>query len=218
MLVVWRNLGMTRIFKITSWFVMTLLASYIALVSLRYFILSPEAATGEPFAQRFAQYITPLLFHAGGGAIALFLGAWNFWGAFRNKYLDLHRWFGRIYLLAVFVGGTAGLYLAVTAIGGLPTRIGFGTLALLWLATAAMAYLSIRQGDVQAHRGWVIRSYALTFSAVMLRLWLPLFLSLGYDFQEVYTTVAWLCWVPNLLAAELIISSRKRQNLVQTHN
>lgn len=195
---------------------MTLLASLIALVSLRYFILSPEAATGEPLAQRFAQYITPLLFHAGGGAIALFLGAWNFWGVFRNKYLDLHRWLGRIYLLAVFVGGTAGLYLALTAFGGLPTRIGFSTLAVLWLATAVMAYLRIRQGDVQAHREWVIRSYALTFSAVMLRLWLPLFFSLGFNFPEAYTTVAWLCWVPNLLVAELIISSRKRQNLVQT--
>jgi uncharacterized membrane protein len=197
---------------------MTLLASYIALFSLRYFILSPEVAIGEPFAQRFAQYITPLLFHAGGASIALFLGAWNFWGAFRKKYLDLHRWIGRIYLLAVVVGGTSGLFLAMTAVGGLPTRIGFGALAALWLATAVMAYLTIRQGDVQAHRAWVIRSYALTFSGVMLRLWMPLFLSLGYDFPEVYTTIAWLCWVPNLLAAELIISSsnRKRENLVQT--
>jgi hypothetical protein len=82
-------------------------------------------------------------------------------------------------------------------------------LGTLWLMTGVMAYLRIRQGDVQEHRAWMIRNYALTWSAVMLRLWLPLFFVLGYDFPEAYTTVAWLCWVPNLLVAELIIRNSK---------
>ncbi|HEX8197028.1 MAG TPA: DUF2306 domain-containing protein [Pyrinomonadaceae bacterium] len=200
---------MIRTLKITGWLAMTILASYIALVSFRYFILSPDVASGPPLAKRFAEYITPLLFHAGGGIVALSLGPWGFWAAFRNKYPLLHRWMGRIYLLSVLIGGIAGLYLAVTALGGLPTRIGFSMLGALWLTTGAMAYLRIRQGDVQVHRAWMIRSYALTFSAVMLRLWLPLFFVLGYDFPEAYTTVAWLCWVPNLLVAELIIRNGK---------
>jgi uncharacterized membrane protein len=188
---------------------MTALASLIALTSLRYFLLSPEVAIGPPLAQRFNEYMTPLLFHAGGGVVALSLGAWSFWGTFRNRYLGLHRWLGRVYLLAVLVGGMAGFYMALTAFGGLPTRIGFLMLAALWLTTGAMAYLRIRQGDVRAHREWMIRNYALTFSAVMLRVWLPLFLSLGYDFPEAYATVAWLSWAPNLLAAELIIGGGK---------
>ena len=184
---------------------MMILALLIALVSFRYFLLSPEVASGPPLGKRFAEYITPLLFHAGGGIVALSLGPWGFWGLFRNKYLHLHRWMGRIYLLAVLVGSIAGLYLAATAFGGLPTRIGFGMLGALWLTTGALAYLQIRQGKVQVHREWMIRNYALTFSAVMLRIWLPLFFALGYEFPEAYTTVAWLCWVPNLLVAEIII-------------
>ncbi|HEX8264730.1 MAG TPA: DUF2306 domain-containing protein [Pyrinomonadaceae bacterium] len=200
---------MIRTLKITGWLAMTILALYIAFVSFRYFILSPDEAAGPPLAKRFAEYITPLLFHAGGGIIALCLGPWGFWAAFRNKYLLLHRWMGRIYLLSVMIGGIAGLYMAMTALGGLPTRIGFSMLGALWLTTGVMAYLRIRQGDVQVHRAWMIRNYALTFSAVTLRLWLPLFFSLGYDFPEAYTTVAWLCWVPNLLVAELIIRNGK---------
>jgi uncharacterized membrane protein len=200
---------MIRTLKITGWLVMMILALLIALVSFRYFILSPEVAAGPPLAKRFAQYITPLLFHAGGGIIALSLGPWGFWGTFRNRYLRLHRWTGRIYLLAVLVGSIAGLYMAATAFGGLPTRIGFGMLGALWLTTGIMAYLSIRQGNLQRHRQWMIRNYALTFSAVMLRVWLPLFFVLGYEFPEAYTTVAWLCWVPNLFVAELIISNCK---------
>lgn len=188
---------------------MMLSALLIALLSFRYFILSPEAAAGPPLAKRFAQYITPLLFHAGGGILALSLGPWGFWRAFRNKYLHVHRWMGRIYLLSVLVGGVAGLYLAATAFGGLPTRIGFGMLGTLWLTTGTMAFLHIRQGNVQVHREWMIRNYALTFSAVMLRLWLPLFFAWGYEFPEAYTAVAWVCWVPNLLVAEIIIRNGK---------
>ena len=189
---------------------MTALAALVALTSARYFFLSPEVAIDGPLARRFAEYITPLLFHAGGGIVALSLGAWGFWGTFRNRYLSLHRWLGRVYLLAVLVGGTAGFYMALTAFGGLPARIGFGMLALLWLTTGATAYLRIRRGNVRLHREWMIRSYALTFSAVMLRVWLPLFMALGYEFPEAYVTVAWLCWVPNLLVAELIVGSGKR--------
>jgi uncharacterized membrane protein len=200
---------MIRTLKITGWLAMMILALLIALVSLRYFILSPEVAAEPLLAKRFAEYIAPLLFHAGGGIIALSLGPWGFWGAFRNKHLRLHRWMGRIYLLSVLVGSIAGLYMAATAFGGLPTRIGFGMLGALWLTTGAMAYLRVRQGNVQIHRQWMIRNYALTFSAVMLRVWLPLFFALGYEFPEAYTTVAWVCWVPNLLVAELIISNGK---------
>jgi uncharacterized membrane protein len=203
-------MGMTRIFKMAGWVTMMGLASLIALSSVRYFVVSPEMAIDGPLARRFAEYITPLLFHVGGGVVALSLGAWGFWGRFRNKYLWLHRWLGRVYLLAVLVGGTAGFYMALTAFGGLPARIGFAMLALLWLATGANAYLRIRRGEVRLHREWMIRNYALTFSAVMLRVWLPLFLALGYDFPEAYTTVAWLCWVPNLLAAELIVGGGRR--------
>jgi len=200
---------MIRILKISGWLAVTTLALLVALISFRFFILSPEVASGPPFGKRFAEYITPLLFHAGGGIIALSLGPWGFWGRFRNKYLRLHRWMGRIYLLAVLIGSVAGFYMATTAFGGIVTRTGFGMLAALWFVTGAMAYQRIRQGEVRIHQAWMIRNYALTFSAVMLRIWLPLFLTLGYGFPQAYTTVAWLSWVPNLLVAELIISNGK---------
>jgi uncharacterized membrane protein len=209
---------MTRALKITGWLMMMLLASLIALMSLRYFFISPEAAGGPLVGKKFAEHIVPLLLHVGGGTLALFLGAWGFWGRFRNKYLNLHRWLGRIYLLAVLVGGTSGVYMAVNAFGGLTTRFGFSLLAMLWLATGGMAYWRIRQGNIQAHREWMTRSYALTFSAVTLRLWMILFLSLGYQFPEAYMTVAWLCWIPNLLFAELIVGKGRAKTKEQKSN
>ena len=188
---------------------MMLFASVIAVTSLRYFILTPEAAIGQPLGNRFTEYISALQIHIVGSALALFLGGWNFWGKTRDKNSPLHRWLGRVYLPAVFVGGTAGFYLGLTAFGGLPTRVGFILLALLWLSTGFMAYLRIRQGNVQAHREWMIRNYALTLAAVTLRLWLPTFLALGFTFIETYATIAWLSWFPNLVVAELIIKNKK---------
>lgn len=209
---------MTRTFKIISWLTILLFALFISLTSLRYFVLSPEVAIGKPFDIRFTEYITSLQIHIIGGSLALFLGVWNFWGKSRNKYPLLHRWIGRVYLIAVLLGGASGFYLGLTAIGGLTSRIGFVLLAILWLSTGIMAYLRIRQGDVQLHREWMIRNYALTLAGVTLRLWLPTFLSFGFTFVETYTTVAWLSWFPNLLVAEFIIRKGQVREYKQFDN
>lgn len=190
---------------------MMLLASMIALVSVRYFIQRPELAAGEPLGDKFARHLPVLLIHVTGGVLALFLGPWQFWRGLRNRHLSLHRWLGRIYLLAILVGGSAGIYLAAIAFGGLPSQLGFSSLDVLWIATASLAYLRVRQGDLEAHREWMIRNYALTFAAVTLRLWIPLLLSTGLSFDVAYPIIAWLCWVPNLLAVELYLSSARRK-------
>jgi hypothetical protein len=56
----------------------------------------------------------------------------------------------------------------------------------------------------------MIRSFALTFAAVTLRLYLPFPMIWGFEFIEGYRIIAWLCWVPNLLIAELWIHNRTR--------
>ncbi|MEQ9003518.1 MAG: DUF2306 domain-containing protein, partial [Pseudomonadales bacterium] len=57
--------------------------------------------------------------------------------------------------------------------------------------------------DIDGHRRWMVRNFALTFAAVTLRLELGLLTgALGWSFDHAYLTVAWLCWVPNLVVAE----------------
>jgi hypothetical protein len=51
------------------------------------------------------------------------------------------------------------------------------------------------------------RSYALTFAAVTLRLYLALAIAAGAVFTA-YPYIAWLCWLPNLAVAELLIRFR----------
>jgi uncharacterized membrane protein len=118
---------------------------------------------------------------------------------------------GRVYLgVGVLVGGLAGLYMSCFAFGGLPARLGFGSLAMLWLFTGARAYLAIRAGDTAAHRRWMIRNFALSFAAVMLRLYIPASVISDIAFATAYPVIAWLCWVPNLLVAEWLVRRPRR--------
>lgn len=122
--------------------------------------------------------------HISGGAVALFVGAFQVNARLRARFLDVHRWLGRLYVLAVGIGGVGGLVMATRSDGGLVTHVGFGLLAVLWLATTAASYWSIRHGDQIAHRRWMLRSYALTFAAVTLRIYLPIALTAGWPFID----------------------------------
>jgi uncharacterized membrane protein len=141
--------------------------------------------------------------HFLGAGVALLIGGFQFSARLRRARPVLHRWLGRGYLAAVLVGGVGGLGIATISHGGPPTHVGFGMLAVLWLYSAIQAYRAIRAGDVSTHRTWMIRNFALTFAAVTLRFELGVFTGLlGWGFDEAYTTIAWLAWVPNLIVAE----------------
>lgn len=145
--------------------------------------------------------------HVVGGGIALSVGWMQFWCRFRQRNLLWHRRLGKIYILVILVfGATSGLYLAIFANGPFATDLGFGCLAVCWFVSTGMAYIRILSKKVEGHKNWMIRSFALTFAAVTLRLWWPIFSGVfGVPFDEAYGAVAWFCWVPNLMFAEIII-------------
>ena len=60
--------------------------------------------------------------------------------------------------------------------------------------------------QITEHRKWMIRSYAVTFSAVSLRLLVP-FLSIvvGMELLQTVIVTAWISWLGNLMVAELMI-------------
>ena len=152
----------------------------------------------------FEAHRTAVYFHVFGAAVAMALGPFQFSRRLRTGRPALHRWMGRLYLgIGVAIGGLAGLYLAVQAWGGVVAKAGFGLLALAWLHTGWMAYAAARRRDFTMHRRWMVRNFALTFAAVTLRFYLPAARVAGIDGAVAYPAIAWLCWVPNLVLAEL---------------
>ena len=145
--------------------------------------------------------------HVFTSMIPLLAGFTQFTPRILAKWPRVHRWMGRTYVITVCcVTGPASLVMAFYANGGITSRIAFTTLALLWLGTTGMGWRTALQCRWPVHREWMIRSYALTLSAITLRAWKYLIV---FAFEprpmDVYRIVAWLGFVPNLIFAEWLI-------------
>jgi uncharacterized membrane protein len=140
------------------------------------------------------------------GGISLLTGWSQFSKKLRAKRLTLHRLLGKIYVVAVLISAIAGFYAAIYANGGIVAKLGFSFLAIGWFYTTLNAYTTIKRKEIQKHRKWMIRSYSLTLAAVTLRLWMPILPNLlGISFDDSYIIISWLCWVPNIIIAEIYI-------------
>jgi uncharacterized membrane protein len=176
----------------------------VAAYAILAYTLLPFGTTIDPGMRAgFAAHATAVYLHAFSASVALLLGPLQLSAKLRIARPAVHRWTGRAYLsVGVLVGGSSGLYLAQFAYGGLAAKLGFGTLAAAWLYTGLRGFLAIRAGAVAEHRRWMFRNFALTFAAVMLRLYVPAAVAAGAEFEQAYAAIAWLCWVPNLAVAE----------------
>ncbi|MFA0964999.1 DUF2306 domain-containing protein [Roseivirga sp. BDSF3-8] len=145
------------------------------------------------------------------GGVALLIGWVQFSAYLRRTRMGLHRAIGKVYVLTALISGVCGVYIAQSATGGLSNVIGFSLSGLVWLTTTFLAYTAIRNGQIKAHQNLMIYSYAVCFSAVTLRIWLPTLTVATGDFMVAYRIVGWLSWVPNLIVAYFIINSRKKK-------
>ena len=167
------------------------------------YVARGEAAFTGAVASAFRERPWGILVHALFGSAVLLALPIQFAPGLRARRPRLHRAAGRVYGAAALPAAGAGLYLAAHAYGGWSARLGFALLALGTLATTVLAFAAIRRRALAAHRRWALRSAALFFSAVTLRLELPLLVLLcGGRFRPAYLAVAWLCWMPNALWAE----------------
>lgn len=125
-----------------------------------------------------------------------------------KKSPKTHRFSGYVYILVLlFVTGPAAFVMSLMANGGYISQISFTTLSVLWILFTFLAYRAIRKGDVRKHTVWMIRSYALTLSAVTLRVYMYLMIEYKADLgpREMYILVAYLSWIPNLFFAQILI-------------
>ncbi len=187
-----------------AWALLTLLSVGVAGYALTLFAL-PGAR--PPFLAS-SPYPWAVVTHLLCGGIALALGPWQFLTGPRARRGPSHRWIGRAYGLAILLGGSSGLLMSTVSMGGWTGHSGFFLLASGWLLTTAIAVRAARLGDISTHRRWMVRSFAFTFAAVTLRLWLPASAIAGIPFASAYPVVAWLCWIPNVMAAEWLLRQR----------
>lgn len=142
---------------------------------------------------------------------SLLAGLTQFSAYLLKKHRAIHRLMGYVYIVDVIcLAGPSGLIMAFYANGNVVSKTSFILLSLLWITFTALALAKAFRKSFKAHEAWMIRSFALTLSAITLRLLalvLPHFVHL--DAHTAYALIAWLSWLLNLLIAEWIIYAKR---------
>jgi len=172
----------------------------VALASWRFLALGVELSM-PIMAHHIEPRALSLYAHIGLAPVALAVMPFQFSIRLRQGRPRLHRWLGRVYGLSVLLSGLGGLHLALTTAAGPMAASGFALLSVLWIAVTGRAVWLAMQRRLAEHRAWMIRSAALTFAAVTLRLYLPILVGI-FGFETGYPPLAWISWVPNLILVE----------------
>jgi hypothetical protein len=153
--------------------------------------------------------------HVFSAVIALFAGFTQFSKDFLNDYRGLHRLFGKIYVWNILIiNFPAGLILALYANGGLLGKAAFLILDILWFFFTYNAFIFALEKNFVAHKYYMMRSFALTFSAITLRTW-KIILNSNFDIEpnHLYIIESWIGFIPNLIIIEIIIWFYKKTDL-----
>jgi hypothetical protein len=155
--------------------------------------------------------------HFAMGGIILVLGSIQLIDAVRNRFPAIHRWIGRIYVLASLLAAVGGLlFIALKGtIGGLVMNIGFGLYGILMFIAAIQTYRYAVSRQLEKHRTWALRLYALAIGSWLYRMdygfWLLLADGMGHNrtFSGPFDHVmAFFFYIPNLIVAEAFSRAR----------
>lgn len=154
-----------------------------------------------------------VLTHILPAMLFMVLGPLQFMRGLRSRYPQVHRWSGRIFLVASAVVGVGGLKLAFgKTIGGLDEKAAitlFGTLFLIALAKALWHAL---HSEFARHREWMIRGFAIGLAVATIRPIMGAFfaaaLMSGHKPQpaDFFGTAFWIGFTLQSIAAEIWIN------------
>src|SRR5215472_3634992 len=174
------------------------------------FLIDP----GHPAWQHYQPFKWWLLPHGIAGACALLLGPMQFSDRLRQRYAKLHRVVGRLYVGGVAVAGPLGLYIQYfQERSGAPRSFSVAAAvdAILWMAATGIAFAFILAGEVQAHRQWMVRSFAVALVFLEVRVIAGI---TGWEMiPGAIETIVWCCLAFSLLAADIAIQWQELRRL-----
>lgn len=139
--------------------------------------------------------------HGLAGLAALLIGPFQLSSRFRQRHLRAHRIMGRFYLCGVTLAAFVGIYLAATHQQLLQDKMWIFGVAGAWLTTGLLAFIAIRNGNIETHRQWMTRNYALTCLFITARI-------LGsFPIPDRFEDApGWILFIATMLLAEVCIS------------
>jgi uncharacterized membrane protein len=195
---------MPRITGIALTSLFWILCLMIAVISLR-FLTAPMAEVMDHMIHYLPAVPLPLYAHILLGPLALALAPFQLWQGLRQSRPRLHRYSGYVYVTSVTLAGAASLLMLPHFLGSPFAATGFLVMAILWVSLTLRGVFLARARDYAAHRRFMLRSVAITFGAVTLRLIMAPLIAQGWSVVETYQITAWASWLPNLIAVQLYL-------------
>lgn len=166
------------------------------------------------FDGRFGAHPAATLLHIVPGAVFLLLAPLQLVSRVRDRHRELHRWSGRVAVIAAWISGLAGIYFGLfMPYAGIGEAIAIAVFGGLLLGSVSIGFVSIRRGRVARHREWMIRAFAVALAISTVRVvaaGLDLALTpLGVRPPQVFVISIWTGWILTVGVAELwIIATR----------
>lgn len=149
----------------------------------------------DPFSSRYIRQPRVALLHIIPGLLFLTLGPLQFVPRIRQRRIEFHRRLGRVLATCAAVSGLFALIInfRFPAFGGISTQAATVFFGAIFLFSLAKAIRHIQRKEVDLHREWMIRAFALAMGVASIRVFVGLFIALSdRGFEEVFGTAFWL--------------------------
>ena len=155
----------------------------------------------------YLHYRVAFFAHVYSSIFILILGFVQFNNFIHRQYPKLHRNVGKIYIsLILLIAAPSGFIMGIHGNGGFYSKLSFCLQALLWFYFTYYAFKYAKKQLFTKHRDYMILSYAMTLSAVSLRLFKWIIVNtVEWAPMDTYKIVVWLGWLFNIVIAFLII-------------
>jgi uncharacterized membrane protein len=180
---------------------------------------NPAAALDAAFADR--RMLT--LLHILPAMLFMVLGPLQFVRRLRAKYPQVHRWSGRIFLVASVVVGITGLTLAFgKTIGGVDEKAAILLFGSFFLIALAKGLWHALRREFAQHREWMIRGYGIGLAVATIRPIMATFFAVAVlgghrpEPRDFFGTAFWLGFTLQTIAAEIWINYTRPTTSVQS--
>jgi hypothetical protein len=170
-----------------------------------------EPGPADAFGVRYVEHPGIALLHILPGLLFLVLAPLQFVARIRRDHIRVHRWLGRVLIICAAISGLFALAAAFLfpAYMGVTTQSATVFFGVIFLVSLAKAYFHIRHKRVALHNQWIIRVVAVAMGVASIRLYIALFMAMGFGFDEVFGASFWLGLGTNLLIAEIWINQAR---------
>lgn len=173
---------------------------------------TPFCEMGQPFRDTYRANLPVVVLHGVTAVVAMMAGLPQFLPVVRTRWPRVHRALGMSYAGSIVLAALSAFQMGTRAYG---PRWFLCVMSVLWAWTTWRAVAAARRRRFAEHAAWMVRSYALTFGAVTVRVYLSIFAAHGYPMPEIYSLAVYAGWLPNLALAELGLWWSRRRVLMK---